>query len=843
MIVSIRTLILNTLLVLPLISFGEVVINEINYDPIDNGDEGGGVREFVEIYNPGPDTAILNGYEFTNGISFTFPTGTVLNADDYLVVVKTPTHRMWRSTRYQVLGPFEGKLSNGGERITLAKPDGSIVERFSYNDDLPWPRGADGYGPTLERISWDLPADDFHSWRTSTRDEGTPGSQNTVVGTAPRPVITGFTISPENPTSNDQVTIQIGIDSPQSVMTAHLQYESRAEQQLALEQVFGFNDEWKTWKGTSPPSDGIAWTQSGFDDSAWDTATGGFGYGDLNMVETVLNDMRNRYTTFYIRKNITLTEQEVDAEYILDIFFDDGFICYINGTEVARAFAPQTYTYQSTSSGNHESDVLESFELGDLSTILEAGENTIAFVGFNTSLSNSSDFAVTPSLSYIKDIEQPDSRIPMTFAAESVGSATLEATLPAHSSQTLVRFNVDLELGNGNQLLLPHLGERRPFESYFVYDGEIESRIPVLWIFDDKLTNLPEQPRAISAAVVVNPDSPEPQIFDGVRYIRSENGNKMRFLKGEEFRGDRTINIIPENPPFGGTAGSTGPFREFLGLWFYDYMGILSPRGDWFRVIEDPGTPVESMTQRLIVQQINERFLEMNGKDSDSDLYKLEWNVGFTKHTNKDESNDSIVELLNALNTRNETTLKTRIEEYLDVEEFLTFSVTNVLTSNWDGFFNNNWMYLNTEEAGGKWEIIPWDLDKLWGFTDSQFMFVEMPIDFPLNGRAAQASRAPGPITGPFHTVDEYHEEYKRRLRPALDRVFAPNAPIHDFIDEWEQILLDDLILIQDYTNQTQNRRRDQITDSMNTLREFIQLRKEYLDGVLPTPVMDWSVY
>lgn len=838
-----QTLLIILLLIIPMISFGDVVINEINYDPIDIGDEGGGLREFVELYNPGPDAVNLTGYEFTNGITFTFPAGTGLAADSYLVVVKTPTHRLWRNTRYPVLGPFEGKLSNGGERLTLVRPDGSIVERFTFDDDLPWSRGADGYGATLERISWELPADDFHSWRTSTRDEGTPGAQNTAVGVIPRPVITSFAVLPKYPSSSEPVTIQFGIDSPQTVMTAHLNVETEAGSQAATTLLFNFDTQWKYWKGRSAPSSGLAWTQPGFDDSAWLTGSGGFGYGDLNLINTVLQDMQGNYSTFYIRKTFTINADDVNADYELGLLFDDGFICYINGTEAARSNAPNTFTNESTSDGTHEANGADVFELGNLSSILTPGENTIALIGFNTSLANSSDFVLTPALVLNKTIVPSGNKIPMTFVAETIGSATLEAKIPAMPSQTLVRFNLELELGNNQTVLLPHNGERRPFESYFVYDGEIETKIPILWIYDDKPTNLPETPRGINAAVVVNPNSREPQVFDGVTYIRSENGNKIRFLKGEELRGDRTINIIPENPPFGGTAGSTGPFREFLGLWFYDDMGLLAPRGDWYRVIENPGTPSESMTQRLIVQQINEAFLEMNGRSSETDLYKLEWNIGFVKHTNKDEGTDSIQSLLNALNTRNPETLKQNIEARIDVEQFLDYSVTSVLTSNWDGFFNNNWMYQYPEEEGGKWEIIPWDLDKLWGFTDSQFMFVEMPVNYPLDGRAAQASRATGPITGPFHRVPEYHEEYKRRLRIELDRVFAPNAPINSVIDEWEQILLDDLALIQEYTNQAQTRRRNQITESMDVLREFIRLKRNFLNGVLPSPVTNWSVY
>ena len=43
----------------------------------------------------------------------------------------------------------------------------------------------------------------------------------------------------------------------------------------------------------------------------------------------------------------------------------------------------------------------------------------------------------------------------------------------------------------------------------------------------------------------------------------------------------------------------------------------------------------------------------MNGRDSDQDLYKLLWNKGFEKHTNMDEGDDQLIELLSRLNTNN----------------------------------------------------------------------------------------------------------------------------------------------------------------------------------------------
>ena len=63
-----------------------IVINEIMYHPIDNDKD----REFVELYNRSDDPVELTGWEFTNGIEFSFPDNTVLGAGEYLVVARDP---------------------------------------------------------------------------------------------------------------------------------------------------------------------------------------------------------------------------------------------------------------------------------------------------------------------------------------------------------------------------------------------------------------------------------------------------------------------------------------------------------------------------------------------------------------------------------------------------------------------------------------------------------------------------------------------------------------------------------------------------------------------------------
>jgi hypothetical protein len=828
---------------LTLSAFTDVVINELDYDPDDTRTSR---REFIELYNPDEQTVNLSGYQFIDGIRYTFPANTTLAPNTYLLVVRDPNHSAWRNHPAKILGPFEGKLSNEGETITLIRPDASIVETFSYKVSPPWPAGANGYGYTLERISWTLPASDFHSWRTSLTLRGTPGRQNSVHGTLPYPMILQQEISPRHPTSDDPVRVSLAVDYPDEIESAWLRFETVPQESITRELV-RTDQNWRYWKGTSAPSPNRQWTQLDFDDSDWQFGRGGFGYGDTQHVNTRLNDMRYNYSTFYIRRYFNVNDPSELGNLTLRIYHDDGFICYINGREAARSNAPFNYTHESLANENHESDILEEYSIGAASDYLQTGENVIALVGFNVWKNDSTDFVLAPTL--VASSASDEKRMAMNFASRSSSMAILDATIPPQTSQTLVRYNLEINLKSGFTQILPHVTEPHPFYSYFVYDDEIPSSLPILWIFESQQTALPEISGQYHAMIALMPGE-KPQVFDGVRYVRSENGNKIRFLKGEEFRGDRTINIIPEAPPFGGTAGETGPAREYLGFWFYNQMGILAPRAEWFRVIEDPGTRFERHTQRLIVQQVNERFLQMNGYDPEGDLYKLEHDKGYIKHTNLDEDqpNQSITNLrtplMSASSNNQINTIRQIVQEQMDVDQVLTYTVTSVLTSNWDGFFNNHWMYLRPGD--GKWIIIPWDLDKLWGFTDTQFMFYEMPIDFPRYGNAEHASRRPGDITGPFFKVPELYEEYKLRLRVQLDKQYAPDAPIWEKIDQGENLLLQDLNHLEQYTDTRRIVRRQQIQFSFQTLRQFIQLRQGFLDPILPpqpTSVSDWHIY
>lgn len=141
-----------------------VVINEIMYHPISGSDD----EQYVEVHNRSGGPVDLGGWQFTAGISFTFPTNTTLAAGGYLVVAKNAALLRTRHGHLNFancLGDFGGTLSGSGERIALAFPDETIntntgvavtnrflvpVAEVTYGTGGRWGLWSDGGGSSLE---------------------------------------------------------------------------------------------------------------------------------------------------------------------------------------------------------------------------------------------------------------------------------------------------------------------------------------------------------------------------------------------------------------------------------------------------------------------------------------------------------------------------------------------------------------------------------------------------------------------------------------------------------------------------------------------------------------------
>ena len=158
----------------PEIAPGDVILTEIHYHPRDDTE-----TEFIELTNVSSKSVNLRGAAFTKGIEFRFPTrrDTLLAPAQRLLLVKDgfaiDTHY---GSGLPVVGQYVGGLDNSGEQLVLLANDGKTeLINLTYNDRLPWPKEADGDGPTLVLID---PAKDpakGDHWRPSKEPGGSPG--------------------------------------------------------------------------------------------------------------------------------------------------------------------------------------------------------------------------------------------------------------------------------------------------------------------------------------------------------------------------------------------------------------------------------------------------------------------------------------------------------------------------------------------------------------------------------------------------------------------------------------------------------------------------------------------
>jgi hypothetical protein len=157
-----------------------IVINEINYNSSDQFNSG----DWIEFHNRNKQSIDISGWIFRDSEadhSFTFPAGTIVGSDQYLVLVEDSS--LFRSCFPDVknfIGEMNFGLSGSGELIRLLDEEGQGIDSLTYDDQAPWPRQADGQGATLELTD---PFSDNalgENWKVSV-GYGSPGRKNSVL--------------------------------------------------------------------------------------------------------------------------------------------------------------------------------------------------------------------------------------------------------------------------------------------------------------------------------------------------------------------------------------------------------------------------------------------------------------------------------------------------------------------------------------------------------------------------------------------------------------------------------------------------------------------------------------
>jgi hypothetical protein len=141
------------------IVIGDIVINELMYDPISGNDDD----QYIELYNQGTNTVSLAGWQFTSGASFIFPTNASVGPQGYVVIGKNTTELFSKYPNLNAAntyGNYTGKLSHNGELVVLAQPESYFEtntiyveeDEVTYGTGGRWGEWSAGGGSSLELI-------------------------------------------------------------------------------------------------------------------------------------------------------------------------------------------------------------------------------------------------------------------------------------------------------------------------------------------------------------------------------------------------------------------------------------------------------------------------------------------------------------------------------------------------------------------------------------------------------------------------------------------------------------------------------------------------------------------
>ncbi len=353
-------------------------------------------------------------------------------------------------------------------------------------------------------------------------------------------------------------------------------------------------------------------------------------------------------------------------------------------------------------------------------------------------------------------------------------------------------------------------------------------------------TRTPEPVLGESAFIFVDAKTGQPTLFDFVRIPERSGGWKVHFGRDQSWNGMSVVDIIFE-------SSDRWLLAEPLAYDLHRRAGLVACRTDFLRLTVD-GQPAGYY---LLIEQVNKAFFRNNGMRDDGNLYKANW-VGsglvgqHDKHINRPTGHDDLVQLVAQLEKTksNPDEQWALIRREFDVEQVLNHYAVRMLLSDWDGFFNNYWLYHDIKGTG-KWTFYPWDEDKTWGEYDGweEAVLFNMPLTFGAEGDhpPGEASgrpstsygfgqwwRAGGYVSRPLLANPTFRKHFLARVRQLLDTEFTDER-LFPLIDGYRDRLAQEITYRAEVKKEDPQRAKSRFESNLGSLKEFVRKRRAWL--------------
>lgn len=742
---------------------------------LDDGD--GNSSDWIEIYNAGPGVADLTGWYLTDEADklekWRFPATTTIPANGYLLVFASSQN----SDDHVDAGGFlhtNFRLGTGGEYLALVKGDGTtIVTEF-----------APLFPPQFNDVSYGI----FQAG----------GASNNLIGS------------------------------------------SEAEVLIPANGSLG-----NTWQVDSF-NPGVGWISGTGQGVGYDT---GQDY-DQYITTDVESEMRTHGTSAFIRLPFALADASAVTALSLSFRYDDGFVAYLNGSEIANRNAPDLPVWDDIADGNvNENANSETIDVSAFLGDLQNGDNVFAVHGLNRS-SGSSDFLVEVSLEasvpgggplsfgylssptpglpnsesttpgpVIQNVSHLPAQQPLSlqnivvtaevaprlaaittvnlvyrvdFRAEVVipmtaGAGSYAATIPAsvYRSGDMVRWYVSASDADGNvgraPIFLDRTGNNQSPE-YFgtvIQNARLTSSLPIFQWFAQS-----------ESAANTRSGTRASVYFDGRFYenifVRKRGGATNGSSQKFDFNKGDGLYIDSEMPSVGeinmNARGSDSTYvRQTLAFEACQAAGNAGCNSAlWYMQLNGAFDRVG-----VFIEQVDEDFLDRNGYDSDSDLYKFvqrsnlnpvffDTITGIEKKTGDKSDFTTLRNLVGGLNRRTSTARRRYVIDNLDLPQIVNYLAVRSITQDADDVRKNFYGYVDNR-GDQRWRIFPWDKDWTFGVTGDGGTHLPHPF-FGDQEHAKQNANQWNVLYDVLFEETTTQRLYLRRLRTVMDEVLQPSS-------------------------------------------------------------------
>ena len=590
-------------------------------------------------------------------------------------------------------------------------------------------------------------------------------------------------------------------------------------------------DEWQYLVPTSQPN--ATWNQSGFTPSGWSTGNSGFGYGDDDDATILSNTM-----SVYIRSTFTIIDASVVEAMILDLDYDDGFVAYLNGQEIARNLVSGSVPdFDQASDGNHEALLPQGFapERFTVDTaLLITGTNVIAVQVHNQAL-DSSDLTVLPVLSLGVSTSNFDYRTPPSWF--EIPSIPVDVNFESSNLPIVV---IDTEQGQE----IPN-------------DPKINATMKIIYR-DNGQRNLLADINDSSAlhydgAIKIEYRGSSSSLLDKKQYAFTpydDQGDKVNvsFLEMPK-ENDWILNGLAYDPSF---------MRDFISYKLSNLTGNYASRGRYcevvlngdFRGIYVLQEKLKADDSRINIKKIKETdvtfpkltggYITKTDKTEGADVAAWSmanssgWSSNFIHEhpkptTVKYEQNEYIrneFEMLAKYARQQNTSITDGYPSVIDIPSFIDFIILNEISSNVDGYEFSTFFH---KDRNGKLRAGPiWDFNLTFGNDLFQWEYDRSKTDI--------WQFDDGGNTGPQFWRDLFNDPlFKCYLTKRWQELIAPGMPLNsnaifELIDTTKTLISEAAARQENLSGTT-----GQFEQDIIALKAFVSERINWISGQLST--------